>query len=141
MALRVWLPGENENGAGKGDAASGTTISPILWGNTRLRFQSTPFLFNQPGDFSIFRESLSFNVLLGKDQPAVTLDIKNTTTAFDRLNIRIRIWCLQFSFHPGSLRDKISTDAVYYMDVHKSSFIVYCALPHILRSEALTSIS
>jgi hypothetical protein len=39
------------------------------------------------------------------------------------------------------LRDKISTDAVYYMDVHKSSFIVYCALPHILRSEALTSIS
>lgn len=53
--------------------------------------------------FSIFRESLSVNALLGKNQLAVTRNVKHSTATFNQLDMCMGIRCLQLCFHPGSL--------------------------------------
>jgi hypothetical protein len=43
-------------------------------------------LSDQPGDFSITGESLTFSIQLRVDQLAVTFYIKDTATAFDQFD-------------------------------------------------------
>jgi len=82
------------------------------------------FLFNQLGYFSFMRKSLSFNILFRVDQPAITLNIEDTPTAFDQFNIWIRIIFLQFALHPGSLRKKVSSNSICKKNVHTPSSVL-----------------
>jgi hypothetical protein len=52
-----------------------------------FRNKSAHFVFDQPGDFSLFGKSLSFNILFGVNQLAVTLYIEDTASPFDQFNI------------------------------------------------------
>jgi hypothetical protein len=83
-------------------------------------------LFDQPGDFSHIGKALSFNILFRVYQLAVTFYIEDTASALDQCNIRIGIVCLQFRFHPGSLRKKVSNNAIFNNDFHNAS-LVYIA--------------
>ncbi len=86
--------------------------------------KSAHLLSDQPCDFSLKGKSLSFNILFRVDQLAVTLYIEDTATAFDQFNIRIRIICLQFCFHTGSLRMKISNNSILNKNVHNVSLVL-----------------
>ncbi len=52
-----------------------------------LPLKSSPLAFDQSGDFSLIGKSLSFNILFGVNQLAVTLYIEDTASASDQFNI------------------------------------------------------
>ena len=79
---------------------------------------------DQFGHFSLMGKPLSCNVLFRVDQFAITLYIEDTTTAFDQLNLCIRITCLQFRFHTGSLRKIVSYNTVCNQNVHNAPFLL-----------------
>ena len=79
-------------------------------------------LFDQLGDFSLIGKSPTFNILFGVDQFAVTFYIEDATATFDQFNSGVGIMHPQFRFHPGSLRQKVSSTAILNKNVHNASF-------------------
>jgi hypothetical protein len=63
-------------------------------------------------------------MLLRIDQLAVAFYLKDTVTAFDQFDIRVRILFLQFRLHTGGLRKKVSNAAIFNKNVHNASLAV-----------------
>ncbi len=90
--------------------------------NARSSLASTLAQSYQRHDFSIIGESVSLHLLFRKNYRAIALHIEDSPGAFYQAGCRIGISFLHFRFHPGSLREEVSTDAVSDRDVHTSSF-------------------
>ena len=73
---------------------------------------------DQFGNFPLIGEPLPLCVVLGVNQHAVTLNVEYATASLDQLNMRTRISCLQFCFHPGSMGKVVSGNAVLNEDLH-----------------------
>lgn len=86
--------------------------------------KSAYLLSDQLGDFSLIGKSVSFNILFRVDQLVVILNIEYTATAFDQFDIWIRIICLQFCFHTGSLRKKVSGNTIFNKNFHNASIFL-----------------
>jgi hypothetical protein len=82
---------------------------------------------NQFHDFSIIGEPVSFDLLFRENHRAVALNIEDSSCPFYQADSRIGISFLHFRFHPGSLREEVSTDAVRDRDLHISSFSDFVA--------------
>jgi len=90
--------------------------------NAGSSLASTLAQSNQRHDFSIIGESISLNLLFRENYRAIALHIEDSPGPFYQAGSRIGISFLHFRFHPGSLREEVSTDAVRDRDIHTSSF-------------------
>ena len=77
---------------------------------------------NQFHDFSIIGEPVSLDLLFRENHRAVALNIEDSSCSFYQADSRIGISFIHVRFHPGSLREEVSTDAVRDRDLHISSF-------------------
>jgi hypothetical protein len=73
---------------------------------------------DQFGNFPLIWEPLPLCVVLGVNQHTVVLNVEYATASLDQLNMRTRISCLQFCFHPGSMGKVVSGNAVLNEDLH-----------------------
>lgn len=96
--------------------------SPLQPNPAICSLDSFCLLFDQPDDFSYVGEPLSFDILLRENKLAVARYVENSSTAFNQFDSRIRKTCLHFRFHPGSLRQEVSTGTVFNENVHNASF-------------------